>query len=104
MVLKNDAKAQYPYFDGIYELSPTLDDQGMPKWKIIGGTHVMEYLSQYNEWRLKRDGSKSRLSSSSSNTSKDQMPHTIKDDWHIWNESSNAWVDAASGDINIQGI
>ena len=102
MVLKNDAKEMYSYLEGIYELSPTLDDEDMPKWQIIGGTHEIEYESQHNQWRVRKSGSNSKLSTGT--VANDGSPDDDNYKWYTWNDTSSEWIEAASGNVKIQGI
>ena len=85
--------------EGIYELSPTLDDEDMPKWQIIGGTHEIEYQSQNLEWKVKKSGSESKLSTG--NVAYDGSPDDDNYTWYILNGS---WINVASEDVKIQGI
>ena len=105
VTLKNDAKTKYSFLEGIYALSPTVGDDDMPKWQIIGGTHEIE--SYTNEWRVRQDGTHSKIMARGQ--SNDQMPDDTNYKWHFLNGSSSNsgnssyWIETASGDVEIRG-
>ena len=59
VTLNNDANAKWKGIEGIYEISPDLEN-GLPKWKMLGGPHEIESLN--NMWYIRQDGSNSKFS------------------------------------------
>ena len=78
VTLKNDAKTKWKELEGVYEISPTLEN-GLPKWKNMDGPHEIEAIG--NMWYIRQDGSNSKLSTQDQPYANERMPDDSNYKW-----------------------
>ena len=96
--LNNEAKSKYSYLEGIYELTPDLH-LGYPKWKIRGGNHEIESVS--NIWYIRPDGTNDGINTEGQPKANVKMPDDPNYKWHIYD--GQTYVETASGNVKIHG-
>ena len=96
--LNNEAKSKYSSLEGIYELNDL--HPGYPKWKILGGNHEIESVS--NVWYIRLDGTNNGINTEGQPKANIHMPDDPNYKWHIYDNSQ--WVKTASEDVKIQGL